>query len=469
MHFQKRFLLPILMIFAAFLLSACQNAAAPAVPKAQSLDASAPTAAAQAPAPTQSSADANAQKSNTPQPFQEVNDPSLGKTILPPAAPAGFSPQDRPKSAIGEADAPLTMYEWCDYGYPNCTIYANDILPDLIAKYVKTGKLRIVHKEFPAAGGDPSVVASLAAQCAGLQDNYQPMSKWLYRDTSWNTGVVTSTIAAVEGAAKDMGLDPDAFNTCMDKQETLDNVKQDYFEARDLQFLELPGVVIDDRVIQNGVSADQLTTVIDALLQQKETGSLPDTVVTVTPSPTPDTDFEPETVAVMGLPDAPVTIVEFTDYQCPYCQRHATQTLVQIKNDYIDTGKVRYILKNFPLTQIHPQALTAAQVAECAGEQGKYWEMHEKLFDEQKQWSGNNDAFSVFKGFAKDLSLDEKAFEECVTSERYKDKAMADQKEGIAAGVTGTPAFFINGQFVSGAQPYEVFKKMIDQMLASGQ
>ncbi len=457
MQFRKRYLFPLLLILvAALVLSACQ------APK------SAPAASAATPAPTRADAAATdtPAPAATPDAFQEVNDPTMGKTILPPEAPASFSPAERPNSTLGADDATLTMYEWCDYGYPNCVIYANDILPELQKKYVDAGKLRIVHKEFPAAGGDPSVVASLAAQCAARQDHYQDMSKWLYRDTSWNTGVVTSTIAAMETAAADMGLDADAFNACMDKQETLEDVKQDYFEARDLEFRDLPGVVVGGHLIQNGVSADDLTTIIDALLQQNETGSLPDTVVTVTPSPTPDTDFEPETVAVMGSPDATVTIVEFTDFQCPFCRRYTTETMPQLKQDYIDTGKVKYVLKNFPLTQIHPQAVLAAETAECAGEQGKYWEMHDKLFGEQKQWSGNSDAVSVFKGFAKDLGLDEKAFDECVTSERYKDKIMADQKEGIAAGVTGTPAFFINGQFISGAQPYQVFQQIIEQELA---
>ncbi len=457
MQFRKRYLLPLLLILAAALvLSACQ---APQPSSDQT-----PSGAAdkvETATPTQPDAPAN-----TPDAFQEVNDPALGKTVFPPEVPAGFAPAERPNSTLGADDATLTMYEWCDYGYPNCIVYANDILPELQKKYVDTGKLRIVHKEFPAAGGDPSVVASLAAQCAGRQDRYQDMSKWLYRDTSWNTGVVTSTIEAMENAAADMGLDADAFKTCMDEQETLDDVKQDYFEARDLEFHDLPGVVVGGHLIQDGVSADDLNTVIDALLQKNETGSLPDTVVTVTPSPTPDTDFEPETIAVMGSPDATVTIVEFTDYQCPFCQRHSLQTLPQIKKEYVDTGKVKYVLKNFPLTQIHPHAISAAEAAECAGEQGKYWEMHEKLFSEQKQWAGSNDASAVFKSFAKELGLDEKAFDECMTSERYKDKIMADQKEGIAAGVTGTPAFFINGQFISGAQPFQVFQQMIEQALA---
>lgn len=460
--FRKRFS-PILLIFVllilAWTLAACQNPA----PSAADADVTATPAPSVAP-----TVDENAQAA-TPEPetgFQDV-DAAMGKTIFPPEAPEGFAPSERPNSTAGQDDATLTMYEWCDYAYPNCVVYANDILPELQKKYVDSGKLRIVHKEFPVAGGDPSVVASLAAQCAGNQGEYEKMSKWLYRDSSWSqAGEVPAIIDLMKSTAKDMGLDSEAFDACMDNQETLETVKQDYFEARDLEFHDLPGVVIGGHVIQDGVDAEKLDTIIDAMLQEKETGSLPDTVVTVTPSPTPDTDFEPESVSVMGSPDAPVTIVEFTDFQCPFCRRYDQETLSQIKDNYVESGKVRYVLKHFPLTQIHPQAVSAAIAVECAGEQGKFWEMHDKLFEEQQQWSGKDDAASVFKGFAKDLGLDEKDFDACVTEERYKDKVMANQKEGVAAGVRGTPAFFINGQFVSGAQPYEVFQQIIEQALS---
>ncbi len=459
MHNRKKNLLFVLVLLVAVLaLSACQNSKPATVDTPPTEKAPDPAAAPDTPAPT-------ATQSATDDAFQETVDPTMGKVLYPPEAPDTFAPAERPNNTIGKDSATLTMYEWCDYGYPNCIIYANDILPKLQEKYVDTGKLRIVHKEFPAAGGDPSVIASLAAQCASYQDHFIDMSKWLYRDTSWNTGEYTGTVAAMNDAASAMGLDTDAFATCMEKQESLEDVKADYFEARDLEFRDLPGVVVGGRVIQNGVSTDDLMTIIDAILQEKESGTLPDTVVTVTPSPTPDTDFEPEAIAVMGSPDAPVTIVEFTDYQCPYCQRYSTGTLPEIIKNYVETGKVRYILKNFPLTQIHPNAIPAATAAECAGEQGKYWEMHDIIFHSQQEWSSNASAAQVFADYAKNMGLDTDDFESCFNSTRYAEKIMNDQKEGLAAGVQGTPAFFINGQFINGAQPYEVFQQIIEQQL----
>ena len=471
MAFRTKILL-LFILALALTLSACQQPAAPASDTAPD---TAPQAATEAPAPTQPQAEAATPQPEATQPsqndgFQPVKD-VVGKIIMPPEAPANFHPADRPDTTIGDANAPLTMYEWCDYAYPGCIAFHNEILPQLKEKYVDTGKLRIVHKEFPVAGGDPSVIASFAAQCAAKQGKYQEMADWLYNNVdAWSKQTdIQAMKDAVKPGGEAIGIeDLDAFKTCIDNDEPLESIKQDYYDGSELEFRELPGFVVGNRVINQGASAEELTTIIDALLHQKETGTLPETVITVTPSPTPDTDFEDENVTVMGDPNAPVTIVEFSDYQCPFCQRHVLNTMPQLKKEYIDTGKVRYVFKDFPLS-FHKQAMPAAMAAECAGEQGKYWEMHDKLFNERNKWNENPDVKNVMKQFAQDLGLDMEQFNQCFDSEKYKDEILADQHEGLAAGVQGTPAFFINGQFLSGAQPYEVFKQVIDKLLEEGQ
>jgi len=138
----------------------------------------------------------------------------------------------------------------------------------------------------------------------------------------------------------------------------------------------------------------------------------------------------------------------------------------QLVENYIDTGKVRYTFKDFPLTSIHPQAVEASLAAECAGEQDAYWEMHDKLFNEQGRWSGQANSLESYSAFAEEIGLDIAAFEQCMEEERYAENISQNFQEGVDAGVTGTPAFFINGQFVSGAQPYEVFQQIIDGLLA---
>jgi len=455
-----RLLFLLIALTLALVLAACQGA-----PPDTENAAQAPTATTASEAPTAPAAPSDA--TATPESgFQEV-DTALDKVIFPPQAPAGFAPTERPNSTLGQDDATITMYEWCDYAYPNCISYHSDTLPDLQKNYVDTGKLRIVHKEFPVAGGDPSVIAGMAALCAAQQDDYQAMADWLYNNSS--TWSQQSDVQAIKDAMKqgaaEIGLDSAAFDDCIDNEKTLEDIKQDYQDGSILKFREMPGFVVGGYLINQGASADELNTILDALLQKEETGSLPDTVITVTPSPTPDTDFESESVTTIGSPDAPITIVEFSDYQCPYCLRNYQQTFPQLKKDYIDTGKVRYVFKDFPLS-FHEKAIPAALAAECAGEQGKYWEMHDKLFGEHDAWVSAEQPEEVFKEFAKDLGLDTDQFNECLDSQKYLDEIKADMQEGVNAGVKGTPAFFINGQFLSGAQPYQVFKQMIDQMLA---
>ncbi len=136
---------------------------------------------------------------------------------------------------------------------------------------------------------------------------------------------------------------------------------------------------------------------------------------------------------------------------------------------YVEPGLIRYVYRNFPLTQIHPQAEKAAEAAECAGEQGKYWEMHETLFANQTLWGGNQDALSVFKQLAGDLGVDQAQFDACLDDGKYASKVNDDLQEGIAQGVTGTPAFRINGAAISGAQPFSAFQEQIDYYLAGGQ
>ncbi|MFH0956236.1 MAG: thioredoxin domain-containing protein [Candidatus Aenigmatarchaeota archaeon] len=170
--------------------------------------------------------------------------------------------------------------------------------------------------------------------------------------------------------------------------------------------------------------------------------------------PTADDD------AVLGQASAKVTIIEFSDFQCPYCSRFVLQTFPQIKTNYIDTGKAKLIFRDFPLG-FHANAAKAAEAAECAGDQGKYYEMHDKLF-------GNQSALGIdsYKQWAAELGLNTATFNSCLDSGKYTAEVAADAAAGAAAGVTGTPTFFINGAKLVGAQPYEAFQQAIDAALA---
>jgi len=172
----------------------------------------------------------------------------------------------------------------------------------------------------------------------------------------------------------------------------------------------------------------------------------------------------------LGRPDAPVTVVEFSDYQCPFCGRFFSTTLSTLKRDYIDAGKVRYVFRDYPLDQIHPQARKAAEAAHCAGDQGKYWEMHDRLFQNQKALTPPQ-----LSEHARTLGLDGAAFDTCLTSGKHAGRVQKGLEDGLAAGVQGTPGFVIartkpgdsvEGTPIRGAQPVEVFRRLIDQLLA---
>ncbi len=160
----------------------------------------------------------------------------------------------------------------------------------------------------------------------------------------------------------------------------------------------------------------------------------------------------------LGPADAPITLVEFSDYQCPFCRRWHQEVYEPLLAAY--PGKIRIVYRNLPLTSIHPDALGAAEAAMCAGEQDAYWPFHNKLFSSE---SLNQ---QTFLQYAQDLSLNVEQFKTCITTEKYKDAITADSDFAINLGVRSTPTFFINGLAVVGAQPLEVFKQVIDKELA---
>ena len=334
--------------------------------------------------------------------------------------------------------------------------------PLLDEAYIQTGKVYFVYKEFPVLG-QKSVMGSFAAQCAADQGKFWEMHDWLFQ----NAGSISPD--ALKQAARDLGLDGAAFDACFDAQTPRPRIQEDFDEGRRWGARGTPTFFINGRIIGGLLPKDQFLQIVDAALAEAQGGDLPAGVALPTPEPTPDLDFEPETYAVMGDPNAPITMVEFSDYQCPFCLRYFNNTLEQVKKNYVETGKVFYVFKDFPITQIHPQAPKAAEAAECAGDQGRYWEMHDRLFQgQQPEWNQNPDAVTIFKGYAQELGLDMDAFNDCLDSGQYTDEVAADLDEGVRAGVTGTPSFFINGQMISGAQPYEAFQRVLDSLLAEG-
>ena len=172
----------------------------------------------------------------------------------------------------------------------------------------------------------------------------------------------------------------------------------------------------------------------------------------------------------LGRADAPVTVVEFTDYQCPYCRRFQAATWPQIKHDYVDTGRVRFIVRDLPLS-FHSNARPAAEAAHCAGEQGRFWPMHDGLLQKDADLSPRGIASR-----AQSLGLDMARFRACIAANKYESAITANASQADALGIRGTPAFIVgkavhgdlDGVRLDGALPYEDFQGVLNDLLSGG-
>jgi len=196
---------------------------------------------------------------------------------------------------------------------------------------------------------------------------------------------------------------------------------------------------------------------------------------TDTPTPTIGTGGDPSVpivvgditsgdLPVLGDPNAPVLVVEWSDYQCPFCKRLYDDVEKKIIEQYVDQGKVAFAYRDFAF--LGSESNTASNAARCANEQGKFWEYHDVLWD-QHPGSGHGDHLTPdkLKATALSLGLNAAQFNECVDSNKYAADVLADTNAGRAAGVTGTPSTFINGRVVNGAQPFSAFQQIIDDEL----
>jgi len=216
----------------------------------------------------------------------------------------------------------------------------------------------------------------------------------------------------------------------------------------------------------NQVSEEELQEAISKLELKLLQNQLP------TGQPTPIVKISADNDPIIGDPNAPISIIEFSDFQCPFCARFHIQTLPSILEEYVDQGKVKLIFRDFPIQNIHPNALPASVAAECANEQGKFKEMHDELFENQKEWSGveTANAVSLFSQYALEMGLEQEVFDSCLTNGKYIEEIRNDLNDGRTYGVSGTPGFFIGNDQIGyvelkGAQPFESFKKVIDAQL----
>lgn len=390
--------------------------------------------------------------------------------------PEPFALSDNFAGALGDPNAPVVVVEFTDYQCPFCGRHSAQTMPQLMSEYIDQGRIYYIMKDLPLDQIHPRARdAAAAARCAGQQELYWEMHDLLFEtQDAWGQGDMTE---AMRSYASDLSLDMAAFDTCYADQGVRDAIEANVQEAQTIGISGTPFFFVDGFPVINGAQPIEAFAQVIGLA---EDGALVDAIkdaqrrqlaaqqqeaqqqeAQAQAAPTGPVDVPIDGAFAIGNPDAPVVVVEYTDYQCPFCARHHSQTFEQIVSQYVDEGLVYYVFKDFPLN-FHPQAEPAAVAARCAGAQDAFLDMHSTLFNVQSEWNGRADAAELFAGYAADLGLDMDAFTACQADTSVAQLVRDDFAEGSGFGVRGTPAFFINGQLISGAQSFDTFQQIFN-------
>ncbi|MBX3014323.1 MAG: thioredoxin domain-containing protein [Caldilineaceae bacterium] len=396
----------------------------------------------------------------------------------------GFTAEGYPYR--GSPDAPITMHEYSDYQCPFCNRYFVQTEPALDESYVRSGQVRVVFHDLPLVDLHPNAPpAHAAALCIGDQGAalYWNMHARLFQTQSeWNQ--LPDPRAYFAELATALGVDMAQYDACIASGEKEPIVAQRVAAAIEKGFGGTPSFEFVRESTSEAFSLvgaqpyDQFATMIDTLL----TGGTPQTEEQAQGSDEipfwatadglkPDPAHPDMTMGgdfYRGNPDAKVVVIEFSDFQCPFCQRHNTETQPVLDEQFVDTGEVMWVFKHFPLT-IHPQAPAAGVAAECAAQQGQFWEMHELLFATTQSWS-IDDPNPILIDLAQQLGLDEAAFTTCLNSDEAAQRVQEDLEAGTPF-VRGTPTFIVlydgQGSIIPGALPAERFITILQEVLDS--
>jgi protein-disulfide isomerase len=358
------------------------------------------------------------------------------------------------------AGGKIQIIEYSDFQCPFCS-RALPTIAQIKSNY--GSQVEIIYKHFPLESIHPDALnAAIASECVRAQGG--DVAFWKYHDTLFANQGALGVASLKSYAQAQGGIDTAKFNTCLDGKQTESKIRADMQEAQERGVTGTPSFWVKDEIIIGAQPYDVFKTKIDQKLSGK--AAVPAPTAPAAPSaPTPpavvDMDLGKN---VKGSADATVEIVEFTDYQCPFCKRFFDETEHQIIKEYVETGKARLAVRHFPLS-FHQNAQKAAEAAECAAKQGKFWEMHEMLF-EKSQPDGTGLNVADLKSYAAKLGLDTAVFNTCLDNGETAQIVQGDFAAGQAAGTSGTPSFYINGKQIVGAQPFASFKAAIDAELS---
>ena len=277
-----------------------------------------------------------------------------------------------------------------------------------------------------------------------------------------------NAIELFEGYAAELGLDTDAFAACLESGETADQVQAELEQGEALGVSGVPAFFINDWLISGAQPFEVFQETIEAALRGEHPAPTP------TPLPPGATPFDPNPEqpgytyggdAFCGSDEAEIGLIEFVDFQSAENRQHFVEEWPELEKEYMETGKVRLIVKHFPALD-HIQGFTAAEAAECAGQQEAFCSMYDLLFTKQDEWSQEEDVTAVFKGYAAELDLDADAFAACLDEGQTSDKVMQDFTIGQQNQFPPAPMFFIFKGEQGGPAPLDQLREAIEQLLA---
>jgi protein-disulfide isomerase len=388
----------------------------------------------------------------------------------PPVTARNVDPGNGP--AIGGKQPKVTIVEWSDFQCPFCG-RVEPTLKQIMDTYKDDVKL--VWRNEPLSFHPNAMPAAKAAMAASKQGKFWPMHDLMF---SHQTEL---SEAKYEEWAKQIGLNVTKWKFDKDSPEVAELINKDNSYGQSVGADGTPSFFINGRFVSGAMPFDTFKSVIDDQIKKadealkkgvkhdklyetlvaenvKSAGSAP--AMAAAQAPDQKFDVQVGNAPARGPKTAPVTIVEFSDFQCPFCGR-VEPTIKQVEDAY--KGKVRVVWKNQPLS-FHPNAMPAAEAAMAAYEQGndKFWAMHDKLFEQQAQLSP-----SLYEAAAKEIGLDMGKWKSAVEAHAQSAAIQADMNAGNAVGANGTPTFFINGKRLVGAMPFDSFKQVIDAELAA--
>jgi protein-disulfide isomerase len=353
--------------------------------------------------------------------------------------------------SMGEAEAPVLITMFSDYQCPACAAVEAQVMPEVIARYVDTGLARLVFREFPLPSLHPNAEkASQAAVCAGGQHKYWEMHDSLYASQdAWKAEADPTD--SLKALAAEIGLDEQEFAQCLDSGEAATVVQAEVMAGEMMGVNATPYFFVGDLEIRGGLPAESFGEVIEYVAAGGETPQI------LPPGNAP---------TVMGnRQTASAVTVAFVDYGNAESAQHALEVLPKLREAYIDDGEMIYVLHPW-FSESGSASAEAAIAAECAGQQGSYWEMHDRLFEDQAEWLTADDPASKMKGYASALNLDPGAFDTCLGSDETALHVMAGKVVAALYGVPGAPVFlFNNGQGQQGSPSFEEFQSIIDSIV----